>query len=307
MKNPPAFQFYPQDFISDLNVLSMTDDEVGKYTKLLCSCWIEDGLKIGSPMVELWFNQHPILARCFIKKGGKYRNPRLDRERDKQKKWSEKSSLGGSQRVKNKEIAINGSTKRQPSPNQGPSLQSLSSSFIKKEEKNKSFSPLADFLRDRIQLNVPFQKIPVNYQESWGNEFRLMVESDRIPIERIRAVLEWATQDSFWKVNIRSGSKFREQFGVLEAKSRSVREDPRNIEVEKSKRVGAGPAKTPEQKTKAQERDRRVKEYVKQQEAKWDPLIDAAKNEAERDHLRVAANTETEAGIEKLYGYEGRS
>ena len=95
MKNPPSFQFYPQDFLSDLNVQSMTDEQVGKYTKLLCYCWIEDGIKNGNPLVEEWFKKHPILALCFIKKGGKYRNPRLDKERDKQKAWAEKSRRGG--------------------------------------------------------------------------------------------------------------------------------------------------------------------------------------------------------------------
>ncbi|MBE3040307.1 MAG: HNH endonuclease [Chloroflexi bacterium] len=95
MKNPPSFQFYPQDFLSDLNVLSMNDEQVGKYTKLLCSCWIEDGLEIGSPLVDQWFKSHPILRRCFVEKGGKYRNPRLDKERQKQINWQEKSSRGG--------------------------------------------------------------------------------------------------------------------------------------------------------------------------------------------------------------------
>jgi hypothetical protein len=60
MKNPPSFQFYPGDFLSDLNVQSMTDEEVGIYIKALSHCWIEDGLKL----VALWLkggstNTHP--------------------------------------------------------------------------------------------------------------------------------------------------------------------------------------------------------------------------------------------------------
>jgi hypothetical protein len=49
-----------------------------------------------------------------------------------------------------------------------------------------------------------------------------MVEVSKIPIERVKSVLDWATSDSFWKINIRSASKFREKFGQLEAKSRST-------------------------------------------------------------------------------------
>ena len=37
----PAFQFYPKDFISDLNVQMMTMEERGVYITLLCSAWIE--------------------------------------------------------------------------------------------------------------------------------------------------------------------------------------------------------------------------------------------------------------------------
>jgi hypothetical protein len=64
-----------------------------------------------------------------------------------------------------------------------------------------------------------------------------MVDVDKIPVEKIKSVLDWATSDSFWKVNIRSASTFREKFGALEAKSRSV--DPRQAYVEKERRVGA--------------------------------------------------------------------
>jgi uncharacterized protein YdaU (DUF1376 family) len=84
MKNPPSFQFYPQDFMSDLNVQKMTMEERGVYITLLCHCWIEDGLPTddGDPIGTL-FKSHAV-AKCFIKKKGKFRNPRLDRERAKQ-------------------------------------------------------------------------------------------------------------------------------------------------------------------------------------------------------------------------------
>jgi len=110
MKNPPSFQFYPQDFLSDLNVQSMTDEEIGLYCQLLCYCWIEDGLPIkgGSPLVDLWFEKHPILANCFIAKGGKYRNPRLDLERQKQISWREKSSKGGLHTAEKKKLPRGG-------------------------------------------------------------------------------------------------------------------------------------------------------------------------------------------------------
>lgn len=107
-------------------------------------------------------------------------------------------------------------------PKGNSSSSSSSSSSIIKEDKNLPFFPLADFLRARVNENVPFQKISPNYQIAWANVFRLMVESDHIPVEKIKAVLEWATKDSFWKLQIRSADNFREKFGQLEAKSRTA-------------------------------------------------------------------------------------
>lgn len=53
MKNhkPPSFQFYPQDFLADLNVTLMNMEERGAYITLLCHNWIEGaipGLKVYS-------------------------------------------------------------------------------------------------------------------------------------------------------------------------------------------------------------------------------------------------------------------
>lgn len=84
MKNPPSFQFYPQDFISDFNVQDMSMEERGIYIMLLCHCWIENGLPAGDsdPIATLFKSRK--VAKCFHKKNGRFRNPRLDREREKQ-------------------------------------------------------------------------------------------------------------------------------------------------------------------------------------------------------------------------------
>ena len=39
----PAFQFYPDDFLGSGKVGTMTTDEVGAYTLLLCLEWNETG------------------------------------------------------------------------------------------------------------------------------------------------------------------------------------------------------------------------------------------------------------------------
>jgi len=44
INKPPAFQFYPKDFLMDDKVIVMNLEEIGAYIKLLCLCWNNNGL-----------------------------------------------------------------------------------------------------------------------------------------------------------------------------------------------------------------------------------------------------------------------
>jgi uncharacterized protein YdaU (DUF1376 family) len=136
MKNPPSFQFYPEAFLSDLNVLAMTDKEVGRYIKLLCHCWIEDGLPAkGSRVVDLYLKNSPAILKCFFEKDGKYRQKRIDEEREKQIRWREKCSLGGKKSRKNKGINKGSIRVEQVKSNTLPSsLYSLPSTLEEKKQ-----------------------------------------------------------------------------------------------------------------------------------------------------------------------------
>jgi len=62
MKNPPAFQLYPNDFLADPNVAVMNLAELGAYFKLICHCWQQDGLDItlaGEMLSSLNGNGNP--------------------------------------------------------------------------------------------------------------------------------------------------------------------------------------------------------------------------------------------------------
>ena len=39
MGRPPAFQFYPNDWLSSPTILLMTPAQEGAYIRLLCYCW----------------------------------------------------------------------------------------------------------------------------------------------------------------------------------------------------------------------------------------------------------------------------
>lgn len=101
----PAFQYYPADFLSDQNVLTMTAAEVGAYWLLVSVCWREDGLKDDldflsqisripkSRFLKSWESK---IKTCFTRRDdGKWTHNRLDKERVKQQAWRDKSAEGG--------------------------------------------------------------------------------------------------------------------------------------------------------------------------------------------------------------------
>jgi len=102
----PAFQFYPGDWLSSPAVMLMPPEYEGAYIRLLCYDWMSDGipdcdqsLSALSRLGEGWFKGgSTVLKRCFNQhptKAGFLTNPRLQKEREKQSEWREKSRIGG--------------------------------------------------------------------------------------------------------------------------------------------------------------------------------------------------------------------
>lgn len=167
MKNhSPAFQLYPKEFLSDVNVVDMTDKECGRYIKLLCHCWIEDGLSKDLRVVKGWLNHSPSIARCFYEKDGKFHHKRLDEEREKQRIWAEKSRIGGLHSIEKKRLVKGGykggSRVVQPKAN---SSSSSSSSILKNKYKNTSSSISFDVSSRR------WNGIEGTDMEAWANSY----------------------------------------------------------------------------------------------------------------------------------------
>jgi len=122
MKNSPCFQFYPQDFLADLNVIEMTMEERGRYVTLLCHCWIENGLPINSFLVKNLLNGSSAIEKCFYKNRGILRNRRLDFEMRKQKLRRLECSSSGRRSSELRQLAKNkdiyGSTNVKQKPNE---------------------------------------------------------------------------------------------------------------------------------------------------------------------------------------------
>jgi uncharacterized protein YdaU (DUF1376 family) len=140
---PPAFQFYPNDWLSSSAVTLMTPEQEGAYIRLLCYDWASDGIpdddatlaalsrlgegwfRGGSTMVRKCFDQHP-------EKPGFLTNARLQSEREKQQAWREKSREGGIKSAESR--SKKGSRVVQPKVNRTvePSGNTMSSSSSSK-------------------------------------------------------------------------------------------------------------------------------------------------------------------------------
>lgn len=117
----PAFQFYPKDFMTDENVLLMSNTEIGVYIRLLCSCWLEGTLPLDTDSLarmahmplkqftKFWENS-PV-KRCFrVGEDGRLHHKRLDEEREKQathrQRQSDKGIKGAAKRWPNDSRSI---------------------------------------------------------------------------------------------------------------------------------------------------------------------------------------------------------
>lgn len=92
MNKSPAFQFYPKDWLSDLAVTRMTNQQRGIYITLLCHCWLEGSIPKDLPSISRIIGESVEDIRrhwlgiecCFKEVGGSLVNSRLNREREKQ-------------------------------------------------------------------------------------------------------------------------------------------------------------------------------------------------------------------------------
>lgn len=94
---------------------------------------------------------------------------------------------------------------------------------VKNKEKTKKLFvedsiefQLSKFLFDCILKNKPDYKQP-NLQ-AWARDIDLMLRIDGRAPEKIKAVMGWAQEDSFWHNNALSPAKIRKQFDQLEMK-----------------------------------------------------------------------------------------
>lgn len=102
MSKPPAFQFYPRDWVMSTRV--MTPEQRGVYMDLLCFAWDANGLPdepremaamVGisaQKFARIW----AVIGGKFVQgEDGRWRNPRQEKQRDELEELREKRRRAG--------------------------------------------------------------------------------------------------------------------------------------------------------------------------------------------------------------------
>lgn len=99
-KKRPSFQFYPSDFISDINVAVMSNSQRGGYIMLLSYAWTQknrlpkdrDYIKSLSRLEE---DEIDLVLKCFKTRGEFFYHPRLEKELEKQNEYALRQKENG--------------------------------------------------------------------------------------------------------------------------------------------------------------------------------------------------------------------
>ena len=99
MAKDPAVLFYTSDFLS--GTFTMTDEQVGKYMRLLC-IQHQKGMLTEQDMLSICKAYDEQVYSKFVKEGGYFYNIRMKTEADRRKKFSE-SRKKNAESVKNQQ------------------------------------------------------------------------------------------------------------------------------------------------------------------------------------------------------------
>lgn len=230
MNKSPAFQFYPNDWLSSPRIAMMTPAQEGAYIRLLAYAWndpdcgIPDDDKVLAHLSRLgdgWFDGGSLLVKgCFSHHPtvpGKLVNFRLLSEREKQVKWREKSSEGGRKSAEARSLKVRKGASGVVEPKANSS--SSCSSSVKEESKDSSSREeieqesvkFADWFKKLLADTGDHREIRDTDLKEWANCYGLMVRRDNRTKREITEVCKWARSDPFWSMQIRSPRKLRKR------------------------------------------------------------------------------------------------
>jgi uncharacterized phage protein (TIGR02220 family) len=219
MRNPPAFQFYADDFIG--GTVTMTHEERGLYILLLCLQWTQgsispdDAARLGSTLVKPSLNR--VLTKFQPDCDGLLKNRRLEAERDKQIAFRERQARAGEASAKARfnrgstvvqpegQPKLNSpSPSPSPSPNKKEEVASLPLPAIPEKEKPKCYHEHA-----RVALHWLNEKSGKHFRETDANLARISARLNEqgVDIEGVKQMID--RQCALWKPDAKMSEYLR--------------------------------------------------------------------------------------------------
>lgn len=89
----------------------------------------------------------------------------------------------------------------------------------KKYEEDNTYYKMAVYFLSKVKpvaemANVGHLIAKANLQ-TWADDFRKLIELDNVDKRQAKSVMDWVVKDKFWRTNILSAKKFREQYAKL--------------------------------------------------------------------------------------------
>ncbi|TDC30082.1 hypothetical protein E1211_24870 [Micromonospora sp. 15K316] len=105
-------------------------------------------------------------------------------------------------------------TNPEPAPASGPAGRSSAKKHASKTEEKprEDVERICKYLAEWIIRNGSRQP---TISKEWRDEARRLIDRDKRPVEEIRDVIRWCQRDPFWRKNILSMPKFRQQYDRL--------------------------------------------------------------------------------------------
>jgi len=257
--NRPSLQFYPDDWLSEpgLNICSLAAQ--GLWIKMISIMWKADirgclkanGKQINSKgLAKLSGVSEEEISKLLKELGdnnvystledGTIYSRRLYREAYKERELrearTEAGRLGGLAKGKqtpsklhSKKVAKQPSPSSTPSPSPSPPSPSKTKTF----SLNSTEFKLSKLLFDLIRKRKPNFREP-DFQK-WAVHIDKLIRIDKRTPEQVEVVIHWCQSDTFWRNNILSTQKLREQIDQLELKMRSQKESVEDKLREKAK------------------------------------------------------------------------
>jgi hypothetical protein len=176
MSKDPAFLFYSNDFLT--GTYTMTDEQVGKYIRLLC-LQHQKGELSEKDMLNICKRHDEDIFCKFIKENNFYYNERLREVANKRKAYSESRKKNRESKPKDKDMSNISKTYVQHMENENENVIT---------NKNKVKTDLKDFELNDVQVGSCIEYLKITKQKIVNNEF----------IKSLFAVFKLKTKDKFY-------------------------------------------------------------------------------------------------------------